>query len=112
MLKKIGCEHCIDAAIGDLPQIVGGAFDKLYIGMQMRARIRIYIDSQFLPTANMIDEFTVTASEVEDGAFRINQIIKKLLAQDIPDSVSLIQADFRKAQGIQLLDGSHRRLET
>ena len=68
----------------------------------MLLRLRIKIHGKFLGGANIVDELPVSATHVQNGTIRGNQILKEIVYQHPPDAIAIFLLRI-KPSGVDVL---------
>jgi hypothetical protein len=79
-------------------QIIGRREPEIYLGRKMRGCVGIEIDAVFLRRFYVVDEFPIATRQVEHGRLRRHVLLKKFVAQYLPDPLPLLEAGVRKSR--------------
>src|ERR1019366_7213680 len=90
MFEEIAGKNNIDGRIRDAPRFHAVLFDKCHIGSKKLPCLRIQIHSQFLSAAQVVDELTVSAAQVQDGLVRTNESGEVRSDYRLPYAISVV----------------------
>ncbi len=89
VLKKVAGENEVELARLHLPRLRTILLQKSDFRLQARPGIRIEVHGQFLPGADVVDEFAVAAAQVKDGAGFGRELLEKSGHQDLPHAAAI-----------------------